>query len=264
MIEIQAAYINTNHPAFISGTAAASQRAPAPSKPQILPPVRSIYVPEVLSSDKLAQPASTEPLNGRATPAEDVDEDFSDDTNVSNLFPPREGRTPSGSHDRARTTGSVSSITINSTNPHSTNAITGRRSSSKTRQPRTSSHTHHRPPTTGSHTGTNGSPGSARETFLNYFFGQNGPGPIAGSSLERSNALGAFDGGFVPVGRDVSGSEPLLSLGLMAGKRGMDGNSAAFDMKSLGKHIEAVSSTILRLQLCTNSKHNRHLWTVRQ
>jgi dynamin 1-like protein len=27
----------------------------------------------------------------------------------------------------------------------------------------------------------------------------------------------------------------------MAGKRSLDGNNAAFDMKSLGKHIEAVS-----------------------
>jgi hypothetical protein len=27
----------------------------------------------------------------------------------------------------------------------------------------------------------------------------------------------------------------------MAGKRTLDGNNAAFDMKSLGKHIEAVS-----------------------
>jgi hypothetical protein len=31
-----------------------------------------------------------------------------------------------------------------------------------------------------------------------------------------------------------------MSSGLMAGKRSMDGNNAAFDMKSLGKHIEAV------------------------
>lgn len=40
LIEIQAAYINTNHPAFISGSAAASQQAPAPPKPLIAPRVR--------------------------------------------------------------------------------------------------------------------------------------------------------------------------------------------------------------------------------
>lgn len=46
----------------------------------------------------------------------------------------------------------------------------------------------------------------------------------------------------VPVGRDVFGADSGLSGGLMAGKRGMDGSSAAYDMKSLGRHIEAVSA----------------------
>lgn len=103
-------------------------------------------------------------------------------------------------------------------------------------------------------TGSSPPAGSARETFLNYFFGQNGPGPIAGSSVERTNqmhaahghghSMGSSDvaGHFVPVGRDVSGTEVSISSGLMAGKRGIDGNNAAYDMKSLGRHIEAVST----------------------
>lgn len=45
-------------------------------------------------------------------------------------------------------------------------------------------------------------------------------------------------GGVAPIGRELAQSPPLM--GLMAGKLGPDGNSAAFDMKSLGKHIEAV------------------------
>jgi len=100
-------------------------------------------------------------------------------------------------------------------------------------------------------TGSSPPGGSARETFLNYFFGQNGPGPIAGSSIERANqihnhghghSMGSSEvGHFVPVGRDVSGTEVSMS-GLMAGKRGIDGNNAAYDMKSLGRHIEAVSA----------------------
>ena len=84
--------------------------------------------------------------------------------------------------------------------------------------------------------------------FLNYFFfGQNGPGPLTGSSIERPHQIhnhghGSSEvGHFVPVGRDVSGAEVSMSSGLMAGKRGMDGNNAAYDMKSLGRHIEAVS-----------------------
>lgn len=83
--------------------------------------------------------------------------------------------------------------------------------------------------------GAGTSPPSARETFLGYFFGQNGPGPISGSSMERQNGSQ-----HVPIGRDMSGTSSMPS-GLMAGKRSLDGNNAAFDMKSLGKHIEAVS-----------------------
>lgn len=49
-------------------------------------------------------------------------------------------------------------------------------------------------------------------------------------------------GHIMPVGRDISGAEASMSSGLMAGKRGIDGSNAAYDMKSLGKHIEAVSS----------------------
>lgn len=219
LIEIQAAYINTNHPAFISGSAAVSKQLSISSKPQALP-----------------HPTSTEPPNGHITPAEHNDEDLSDDNNIANsLFPPREGRTVSGAqHDRSRTTtGSVSSaIAINASS-------TGRRSLSKTR-PRTSQ-PHQRPSSAlGISSGVSGSPPSTRETFLNYFFGHNGPGPIAGSSLEKSNAIGASDSGIVPVGRDVSGADSVLSSGLMAGKRGLDGSNAAFDMKSLGKHIEAA------------------------
>lgn len=117
----------------------------------------------------------------------------------------------------------------------------------------------------GMNAGSSPPSGSARETFLNYFFGQNGPGPIAGSSVERAQHGHHLSGGggpssygagaagmmgmsggsdahqIVPVGRDVSGADSGLSGGLMAGKRGMDGNSAAYDMKSLGRHIEAVS-----------------------
>jgi len=46
--------------------------------------------------------------------------------------------------------------------------------------------------------------------------------------------------GIQPSARDVAQSQP--SVGLLSGKLGPDGSSAAFDMKSLGKHIEAISS----------------------
>ncbi len=110
--------------------------------------------------------------------------------------------------------------------------------------------------------------GSARETFLNYFFGQNGPGPIAGSSVDRAHLghnaqhllhhptsqTSAMDvTHIVPFGRDMSEGETSLTSGIMAGKRGIVNNNAAYDMKSLGKHIEAVSVPIrlvaLRIKL---------------
>ncbi|KAF8141396.1 Dynamin central region-domain-containing protein [Boletus edulis] len=209
LIEIQAAYINTNHPAFISGSAVAAQTATSQASKQSIPP----------------RPVSAEPTNGTQTP-ENGDESSAEEPIAVNGVPSRDGRSVSSTlHDRARTTGS-SSTTGTST--------------------KSSSRTHHGPrhsyvlPPTQSHTfptGPSSSPHSARETFLNYFFGQNGPGPIGGSSLERSHASLTP----TPTGRDVSIVDAPSPTGLMAGKRTLDGNNAAYDMRSLGKHIEAVS-----------------------
>jgi hypothetical protein len=50
--------------------------------------------------------------------------------------------------------------------------------------------------------------------------------------------------GVAASGRDVSGgADGVFRSGLLAGKH--DGNNAAYDMKSLGKHIEAVRSSAL-------------------
>lgn len=108
-------------------------------------------------------------------------------------------------------------------------------------------------------TGTSPPSGSARDTFLNYFFGQNGLAPVAGSSLDGSNTARGHSHhthsnhvtkAIAPVGRDVSGGEPALTSGLMSGKRVAD-NNAAFDMKSLGKHIEAVRNISLKACMIT-------------
>ena len=74
---------------------------------------------------------------------------------------------------------------------------------------------------------------------MNYFFGQTGNAPAdAAMGMSAPVAVPGVDG-ITPSGRDVVQSPP--PSGLMAGKRGADGSSATFDMKSLGKHIEAVS-----------------------
>ncbi|KAF7289415.1 Dynamin protein [Mycena chlorophos] len=215
LIAIQAAYINTNHPAFISGSAMAAQQASSP-------PVRQTPL----------RPPSTEPTNGTGS---DDDGESADENGLPNgLFPTgsraNERSVSSTVHDRARTStgGSAPNTVVASTarkvpatqRPHSAMAQT---------QP-------HR-----------GSPPSARETFLNYFFGQNGPGPVSGSSTGHQSRSSGSAPSTVPTGRDLSaGGETSSSMmaiaaGLNSNQRA-DGSNAAFDMKSLGKHIEAVPS----------------------
>ncbi|KAH0836843.1 Dynamin central region-domain-containing protein [Lanmaoa asiatica] len=217
LIEIQAAYINTNHPAFISGSAIAAQTATSQAPKQTIPP----------------RPVSAEPTNGTQTP-EDGDESSAEELTGVNGVLSRDGRSVSSTlHDRARTTGSspaAGTSAKSSLKPHH-----GPRHSSVL--PSTQSHT--QPSVPGS------SPHTARETFLNYFFGQNGPGPVGGSTLERSHASLPP----MPTGRDVSITDTPGPTGLMAGKRSLDGNNAAYDMRSLGKHIEAVSSSDSGLQM---------------
>lgn len=89
------------------------------------------------------------------------------------------------------------------------------------------------------------SPPSAREAFLNLFFGQNGPGPVSSSAAVNQAHHSSNSHSVIPIGKDVSGADPTLTAGILAGNRAMEGNNAAFDMKSLGRHIEAVSSTTL-------------------
>ncbi|KII86038.1 hypothetical protein PLICRDRAFT_56503 [Plicaturopsis crispa FD-325 SS-3] len=217
LIEIQAAYINTNHPSFISGSAAAAQAATAPSPHQ---------------NHITQRPSSTEPING-ARSQDDEDDESADDesSSVNGITPRSDGRSVSSTlHDRSRTvTAATQSGTLSKASKH-----------------QHLQHQHHRH-STGGHTQSSQSSGSgsgtARETFLNYFFGQNGPGPIAGSNMDRqANGGGGTQqhNAIIPVGRDVS-ADNSLSSGLMAGKRSMDGNNAAYDMKSLGRHIEAIS-----------------------
>ncbi|KAF5379430.1 hypothetical protein D9615_006518 [Tricholomella constricta] len=226
LIEIQAAYINTNHPAFITGSALAAQQANTRQRSPAAP-----------------QPSSNEPVNGNGLSPEDEDETSSEDS----IFPPRDGRSVSSTvHDRSR-----SSISASTTTPAMAigmGTVAKRSSSRSRRQSQIQHRDHHRPHSAlgggPMPNGADSSPPTARETFLNYFFGQNGPGPIAGSSVERSQHAGHGTGSssIIPVGRDVSGAESALSAGLMAGKRGIDGSNAAYDMKSLGKHIEAIPS----------------------
>ena len=186
-------------------------------------------------------------INGTFPGGDDPD-DSADEFKSVNGIPPltRDGRSVSSTlHDRA----SSRSSTATPTNVSSASASSSRRQSS----PKANhSHRHSNVNAQGSsatpppgHHQAGG--GTAKETFLNYFFGQNGAGPLPGSSMALSSSAGPGNAaaGVTPVGRDLYGGEKALESGLMAGKRNLEGNDAAYDMKSLGKHIEAVSvSTI--------------------
>jgi len=107
-----------------------------------------------------------------------------------------------------------------------------------------------------------GSSGSARETFLNYFFGGPGGGTPMTSANHQVNGVAQSRRGdsVVPTGRDLSGGDGNLTTGLLAGKRETAGGSnVAFDMKSLGKHIEAVSNASCLLKYPTQSWRCRSL-----
>ncbi|KAI8985641.1 Dynamin central region-domain-containing protein [Trametes punicea] len=207
LIDIQTAYINTNHPAFISGSAAAAAALTAAPPRQVLP-----------------RPASAESINGALSPEDD--EESTDEPTVNGTSG-RDARSVSSTiHDRSRGAASAPPVAPGSVGS----------SSHRHQSPR--AHHHSSRHVSGSSAAAPHGSGTAKETFLNYFFGQNGPGPLAGSTVERANAAH----GVAPVGRDVSGADPALETGLMAGRRSME-NNAAFDMKSLGKHIEAVLQT---------------------
>ncbi|VDC00974.1 unnamed protein product [Peniophora sp. CBMAI 1063] len=194
LIQIQVAYINVNHPAFIENSArAATQRIQQPAKP---PP----------------RPSSAEPSLGNGSV---VNGDDGEGNELEEPMSAPGSRAVSGVHDRH-------------SSPRNSLAIpTGSGTLSKARALQRPASAHP--------AGPSGSPpGSARETFLNYFFGQNGPGPIAGSSLDRAAAGGP---GVGHSGRDLQGADAGVGGGLLTPK-----NNAAYDMKSLGRHIEATAA----------------------
>lgn len=208
LIDIQAAYINTNHPAFVQGSVAASRQAGSPVAQRKALPQR---------------PASTEPINGIVPPDEEEDEATEDGATTAN------------------STRSVSS-TINDKTRISASAPTSGPPSIATVRRSHREHHHSHTSRRSSSTAPNGngaSNNSAKDTFLNYFFG--GPNGTSDPALAAGASLGlsaAMTSGVTPSGRDTQ-QTPAPS-GLMAGKQNSDGSSAAFDMKSLGKHIEAI------------------------
>ncbi|KZT56849.1 hypothetical protein CALCODRAFT_496837 [Calocera cornea HHB12733] len=202
LIQIQAAYINTNHPSFMQNSAQAhanQQRKVAPAPP----------------------PASIEP-NGSAS-AEDEADDEETDT-LPNGVTPKDTRSVSSTvHDRSRGPSFVGSGQTQPSGHHHV-AKHDRRSAGTPNSLLA-------PP---AQINSASSPATAKDTFLNYFFGGSQPG--------MPNAPAALMGPrHTYVGRDPNPESGVPSSALQ-GSYNLDGNNAAFDMKSLGKHIEAVPS----------------------
>lgn len=92
---------------------------------------------------------------------------------------------------------------------------------------------------------------SAKESFLNYFFG--GAGGVGGPG--GSSGAGGGDHGLIGGGghngttrrTEAAGSNP------MSGRKGLEGNAAAYEMKSLEKHLEPVRFPFLLLLLPPSS-----------
>ena len=264
LIDIQVAYINTNHPAFT--TATTQQLHPQPASrhvhghhPQRVRQALTTAHLLTLADDvySIPQPRSAEPTGSSATAnGSSVTVSKEDDgaTDSADEFPSG-AAAPSGvatkttrsvsatlQHERERPRGAGAKAS-----PRSSNASDSRVSTHRSSHPNASQQQQQH--------NAHGSPQTARESFLTYIFGQNGPGPIGASSAVSAASVvsavgsgsaygvgGSADG--VPAsGRDVSGgADVLLRTGFLAGRH--DGNSAAYDMKSLGKHIEAVRSSI--------------------
>ncbi|KAH9986690.1 dynamin protein dnm1 [Russula compacta] len=235
LIDIQVAYINTNHPAFATATTQHLHTPPASRYGHGHHPPR---------------PRSAEPTGGSAmiangTSASQVGNAKEDDaaTDSADEFPP----------------GAVAPTAVAATTPATTRSVSATLQHERERprgagaraSPRSSTASESR--VVGTHRSSHAHPNNAlqqtRESFLNYFFGQNGTGPVSAASAAVAAGSGALQGVgglgtdvVVASGRDVSGgADSVLRSGLLAGKH--DGNNAVYDMRSLGKHIEAVATT---------------------
>jgi dynamin 1-like protein len=95
------------------------------------------------------------------------------------------------------------------------------------------------------------SPHSTRETFLNYFFGgAGGPGGPAGGAGPSGSGLQQRGDG--RTARDLLpdlGTRKATGAGLHVGRGYGLEPPPAYDMKSLGKHLEAVGRIALAFQL---------------
>ncbi|KAJ8090631.1 Dynamin- GTPase protein [Marasmius tenuissimus] len=240
LIEIQAAYINTNHPAFVarSGSALAANttggagvgaqtRGDVP--PRSPPAGAESFPPSGIANAKPSSAPSTR--NGTTS---DSTEDLSDaDSSFNDIFSPRDSHPKSSTiHDRAART---RASTGNTVTPAST-STSKKRSSSRLSEPH-----HHQPPRPHSSSAVGASrslhPSAApKETFLNYFFG-GGFGSEEKHGHRHGHEHGHHHSTSVGGGLKPNGSDLTIS------SSNNERRKSVFDSAGSGKRIEVTPPT---------------------
>lgn len=227
LIQIQAAYINTNHPNFVQDSAMIAREGPKPVAPKA-PSHPSIHSDD--EDDRSSDDAASGPPNGGSASLggslaqhQQNHHVRSASTSVPDIRRPSSSTAKPALPKRHQRTGSG---TVNP-GPNANNLL----------QP-------------GAPASTGSSPHGAKESFLNYFFGgPNGAAPVTSAPPSSSASdMTAVQRGSGHHGRSSHGQTPrrdlLPDLGTNrrgGSSRGLDSATTAYDMKSLGKHIEAVS-----------------------
>ncbi|CAO1631221.1 unnamed protein product [Sympodiomycopsis kandeliae] len=198
LIDIQAAYINTNHPSFVQDSAnIARQTREGNQKP------RQQILPERKSS-------------------------FDSDSHSAQIVTEEEEDEPSS---RSRTVnGSVKHSSKSKSHHHH------RKEESSARDQQGSSILSQASASSASHNSSH----APRESFLDYFFGGASTVPgsgVAGAVPGLGPAAPAHRNSVLP---DFGQSSREHRPNPMAGRTGLEGSSAAYDMKSLDKHLEAA------------------------
>lgn len=223
LISIQAAYINTNHPEFVAGSAAIARgELPPGTKP--IPSINAT-IADADADDDVSDSEESE-HGGNVNGTNNATNNKSRSVSHSQ---PGDRRQPIPVAPTPRHLGE------SKTDKYRAGSLSGVASA---------------PPPSGlmNMSNVSTSPHSTRETFLNYFFGgAGGPGGPAGGAGPSGSGLQQRGDG--RTARDLLpdlGTRKATGAGLHVGRGYGLEPPPAYDMKSLGKHLEAVSRICTR------------------
>ncbi|GAA5943536.1 dynamin-related GTPase DNM1 [Sporobolomyces koalae] len=243
LISIQAAYINTNHPDFVKGSAEAARESARQTELKRLEAEKKASAEEDSHSnsgpdDEIDDQASGYLVpNGR--PAGTGATGYEKARSTSSTVHDRSKNGPRFSDSAAASTSQSTIISGSGSHPHHQSRASISSASSGVAASRAYPASHLTSPsspfahsnyasTNGMHSSSSNHPGSAKESFLNYFFGGQEP-HLAGPA-----SVGAHPGRIV----GQNSSSVATRENPLHGRKGLEGNAAAFEMKSLEKHLE--------------------------